>query len=283
MIERKQREGKTLLGSSRAIAIRLIRIATAILLFGASFTAVYGQAPDTVNAPDKKTQQSPQQQSVQRDQAYVRQLLQRGTSDAKVESVLQLSTRFTSFNPTGDFHAYALSLIAKEKTALKQSKLTQQAGVGSQTAPTAAVSDSSPVPPSAIALAPSNPVGISNVKSSQESNRESTQDAISTSTPDNNQASVSNSSPAGFGGGLFLPAASAPSNGGGAVQSTSRGNVRTLRGRRVLAVLPPTDQVLAALRRTSRAIQIRSTLTKALGQGPSVRDPGATCSRLRPP
>jgi len=230
MIEPKQREGKTLLGSSRAKAIRLIRTATAILLFGASLTAVYGQAPDLVKTADKKTPLSPQQQSLQRDQAYVRQLLQRRTSDAKVESVLQLSSRFTSFNPTDDFHAYALSLIAKEKTALKQSKLTQQAGVGSQTAPTAAVSDSSPVPPSAIALAPSNPVGISNVRSSQESNRESTQDAISTSTPDNNQASVSNSSPAGFGGGLFLPAASAPSNGGGAVQSTSRGNVSNSKG-----------------------------------------------------
>ena len=230
MIEPKQREGKTLLGSSRAKAIRLVRTATAILLFGASFTAVYGQAPDVVKTADKKTPLSPQQQSLQRDQAYVRQLLQRGTSDAKVESVLQLSSRFTSFSPTDDFHAYALSLIAKEKAALKQSKLTQQAGVGSQTAPTAAVSDSSLVPPSGIVLAPSNPGGISNVKSSQESNRESTQDTISTSTPDNNQASVSNSSPAGFGGGLFLPAASSPSNGGGAVQSTSRGNVSNSNG-----------------------------------------------------
>ncbi len=83
MIEPKQREGKTLLGSSRAKAIRLIRTATAILLFGASFTAVYGQAPDLVKTADKKTPLSPQQQSLQRDQAYVRQLLQRGTSDAK--------------------------------------------------------------------------------------------------------------------------------------------------------------------------------------------------------
>src|SRR5712664_2530945 len=129
MIEPKQREGKSLLGSSRTKAIRLIRTGSALLLFAASVTAAYGQTSDTVRAADKKTQMSPQEQSVQRDQAYVRQLLQRGTSDAKVESVLQLSSRFTSFNPTDDFHAYALSLIAKEKTALKQSKLTQQAGV----------------------------------------------------------------------------------------------------------------------------------------------------------
>jgi hypothetical protein len=220
MIEPKQREGKTLLGSSRAKAIRLIRTATAILLFGASFTAVYGQAPDLVKTADKKTELSPQQQSLQRDQAYVRQLLQKGTSDAKVESVLQLSSRFTSFNPTDDFHAYALSLIAKEKTALKQSKLTQQAGAGSQAAPTAAVSDSSPVASGAIAFAPSNPVGINSVKSSQESNRGPAQDAVPTTTPDNNQAAAANSSPAGFGGGLFLPTTAA-SNRGGSAQASS--------------------------------------------------------------
>src|SRR5258708_3620391 len=220
MIEPKLREANTLLGSSRARAIRLIRTATAILLFGASFTAVHGQAPDLVKTADKKTPLSPQQQSLQRDQAYVRQLLQRGTSDAKVESVLQLSSRFTSFNPTDDFHAYALSLIAKEKTALKQAKPTQQAGVGSQAAPTAAGSDSSPVASGAIAFAPSNPVGINSVKSSQESNRGPAQDAVPTTTPDNNQAAAANSSPAGFGGGLFLPTTAA-SNRGGSAQASS--------------------------------------------------------------
>src|SRR5260370_40885546 len=144
MIEPKQREGKSLLGNSRTKALRLIPPGTALLLFAASVTAVYVQTSDTVKAADKKTQLSPQEQSVQRDQDYVRQLLQRGTSDAKVESVLQLSSRFTNFNPSGDFHAYALSLIAKEKATLKQLKQTQQPAVGSQTAPTAAVSDSSP-------------------------------------------------------------------------------------------------------------------------------------------
>jgi len=229
MIEPKQREGKSLLGSSRIKAIRLIRTGTALLLFTASVTAVYGQTSDTVNAVEKKTQQSPQEQSVQRDQAYVRQLLQRGTSDARVESVLQLSSRFASFNPSGDFHAYALSLIAKEKTALKQLKQTQHAGVGSQAPAAVSVSESSSVPSSAIALAPSNPVGINNVKSSQESSRDNASEPAPTSTPDNNQAAASNSSPAGFGGGLFFPTTAA-SNGGGAAQATSVGTVSNSNG-----------------------------------------------------
>jgi hypothetical protein len=271
MIESKQREGKTLLGSSRAKANRLIRTATAILLFGASFTAVYGQAPDLVKTADKKTPLSPQQQSSQRDQAYVRQLLQRGTSDAKVESVLQLSSRFTTFNPTSDFHAYALSLIAKEKTALKQSKLTQQAGVGSQTAPTATVSDSSSVPPSAIALAPSNPVGISNVKISQENNRESTQDTISTSTPDNNQAPVSNSSPAGFGGGLFLPASSAPSNGAGAAQPASVGTVSH------------SNSTTSSGNRSTNQSGNSNTFNSDQGPGPGPIGPGPGCNLFPAP
>jgi hypothetical protein len=225
MIEPKQRKEKSLLGSCRTKAFRLIRTGTALLLFGASVTAVYGQTSDTVKAADKKTQLSPREQSVQRDQAYVRQLLQRGTSEAKVESVLQLSSRFTSFNPTGDFHAYALSLIGKGKAALKQQKQTHQTGVASQAPVAAAVSDISSVPASAITLAPTNPVGINSVKSSQESSRDNSTEAVTTNSPENNQAAVSNPSTAAFGGGLFLPAASTPSTGGGAAQNTSVGAV----------------------------------------------------------
>jgi hypothetical protein len=223
MFERTQTEEKTPPGSARTKAIRLMRAGTAVLVFAASFTALYGQTPDTFKVADKKTQQSPQEQSGRRDQAYVRQLLQRGTSDAKVESVLQLSSRFTSFNPSGDFHAYALSLIAKEKTALKHLKQTQQPAVGSQTAPTAAVSDSSSVVLTGNVPAPSNPVGINSVKISRESSRDNTQDTSPTSTADVNQAAVSNPSPAVSGGGVFLPTASALSNGGGSVQATSVG------------------------------------------------------------
>src|SRR5882762_11873485 len=128
MIASKQREAKILLGTSRTKAIRLIRTGTVLLLFVASATVICGQSTEGVKAAGNKSQLSPQEQSIRRDQVYVHQLLQKGTPDAKVESVLQLSSRFTSFNPIGDFHAYALSLIAKEKTSLKQSKLTQQAG-----------------------------------------------------------------------------------------------------------------------------------------------------------
>src|SRR6267142_5345720 len=168
MIAPKQREAKTLLGTSRTKAIRLIRTGTALLLFAASATVICGQNTEGVKAAENKSQLSPREQSIRRDQVYVHQLLQRGTADAKIESVLQLSSRFASFNPSGDFHAYSLSLIAKEKAALKQQKQTQQAGVASQAPVAAVVSDISFVPASAIALAPSNPVGINSVKSSQE-------------------------------------------------------------------------------------------------------------------
>src|ERR1700739_1543072 len=137
MIEPKHKK-KSLFGSSRTKAFRLIRTGSALLLFAGSAAPFYGQSPEALTTADKKSQLSPQEQSVQRDQAYVRQLLQRGTADAKIENFLQLSSRFTSFNPTGDFHAYALSLIAKEKASLKQSKQTKQDSLASQTAPVAA-------------------------------------------------------------------------------------------------------------------------------------------------
>jgi len=230
MIESKQRKEKSVLGSSRTKAFRLIRTGSALLLFAGSATPFYGQSPEALKTADKKSQLPPQEQSVQRDQAYVRQLLQRGTADAKIESVLQLSSRFASFNPSGDFHAYSLNLIAKEKAALKKQKQTQQAGAASQAPVAAVVSDISSVPASAIALAPSNPVGISSVKSSQESSRDNSTEAVTTSAPENNQAAVSNSSPAAFGGGLFLPAASTPSTGGGAAQNTSVGASSSSKG-----------------------------------------------------
>src|SRR5260370_27894631 len=107
MIEPKQREGITLPGSSGAKGMRLIRTGAALLIFAASATTVYGQASETVRTADKKSQLSPQQQSVRRDQVYVRQLLQRGTSEAKVESLLLLSRPLTTFNPHVHFHPYA--------------------------------------------------------------------------------------------------------------------------------------------------------------------------------
>lgn len=160
-------------------------------------------------AQEKNNQQSPKEQSVQRDQSYVRLLLQRGTSDAKVESFLILSSQFPSFNPSGDFHAYALKLIAQEKTALKQRKQTQQATVQPQSAPPIAVAETSPTVVSGNVAAPANLVGIGSMKASQETSPDSSQDTSSPSTPDNSQVTVSNPSPAavGFGGAVFLPSA----------------------------------------------------------------------------
>src|SRR6201993_178242 len=225
MIEPKQGKEKSLLVSSRTKAFRLIRTGSALLLFVGSATPFYGQSPEAVKAAENKSQLSLREQSVQHDRAYVRQLLQRGTADAKIEGVLQLSSRFASFNPAGDFHAYALSLIAKEKAALKQSKQTQQANLAPQTAPAVVASASSSVLVSGNALAPSNPVGINSVKSSQESSRDNASEPVPTSTSDNNKAAAPNSSPAAFAGGLFLPTASVPSNAGGVVQPPSVGGV----------------------------------------------------------
>jgi hypothetical protein len=195
------------------------QLQTASVLAFVGLLAFY-QLPS--RAQEKKIPLSPQEQSVQRDQAYVRELLERGTSDAKVESVLKLTSQFSSFSPSGDFHAYALSLIAKEKATTKQLKQTQQASSASQTAPPAAVAASSFVPPTANVLAPSNPVGINSVKISQDGNRDSVQDTSPVSTADNSQAAVSNPSPAAVvGGGVFFSTASAPSNQGGSVQTTT--------------------------------------------------------------
>src|SRR6266404_5063763 len=271
MIEPKQTKEKSLLGSSRTKAFRLIRTGSALLLFAGSATPFYGQSPEELKTADKKSQLSPQEQSVQRDQAYVRQLLQRGTADAKIESVLQLSSRFASFNPTADFHAYALSLIAKEKAALKQSKQTQQASLASQTAPVAAASASSSVLVSGNTLAPSNPVGINSVKSSQESSRDNASEPAPTSTPDNNQAAAPNSSPAAFAGGLFLPTASVPSNAGGVVQPTSVGAVSNSKG--------------AASSGSSSASESgnSNTFNSDQGPGPGPIGPGPGCNLLPAP
>jgi len=177
-------------------------------------------------AEEIKNQPSQQEQSVLRDQAYVRQLLEKGSSDANVESFLKLSSAFASFSPSGDFHAYALKLIAKEKTALKQAKQTkqtQQAAVRTESTPTAVVAETAPVAVAGNVAAPSNLVGIGSIKASQESNRENNQDNNVTSTLESNQAAVSSPSPSApvFGGGVFLPPVSASSNAGGFVPATS--------------------------------------------------------------
>jgi len=229
MTEAMQREEKTRLSSSRTKAIRLILAGTAIFLFAASVTALHGQGPDSSKAADNKTQLSPQEQSVRRDQAYVRKLLERGTSDAKIETSLQLTSRFTSFNSSGDFHAYVLGLIGKAKKTLEHAKPSEQPSVTTLTAFVPAVPDSSSTVPSGNAAAPSNPVGINSVKTSQQSSQTNVQDSNATSIPDSNQGTVPNPSPAIFGG--AFPAVFVPPNArlasGGAVANS---NVATVSG-----------------------------------------------------
>ena len=170
----------------RSPLARQIQTVFAIASFG---LLAFLQLPS--KAQEKKSERSLQEQSAQRDQAYVRQLLEKGASDAKVESFLKLSSRFASFNPSGEFHAYALKLIAKEKAALKQTKQTQQSGVRSESAPAVAVAEITPAVVTGSVTAPSNPVGIGNIKASQESNRDSNQDNSTTSNLESNQTAVS--------------------------------------------------------------------------------------------
>ena len=172
-------------------------------------------------AQEKKIQQSPQEQSVLRDQAYVHSLLERGNTEAKVESSLRLSSRFASFNPSGDFHAYAVSLIAKERTKVKQLTHTQQAGGSSQPAPAAVPSDSSSTVVSGNVAVPSNPTGINSVKISQVGSGEVNQAGDPPSTQDSNQGTFSSASPAVFGGGVLLPSVPLSSNVGSSGQPTS--------------------------------------------------------------
>jgi len=204
----------------RSPLARQIQVAFTIASFG---LLAFLQLPS--KAQEKKSERSLQEQSAQRDQAYVRQLLEKGASDAKVESLLKLSSRFASFNPSGEFHAYTLKLIAKEKAALKQTKQTQQSGVRSESAPAVAVAEITPAVVTGSVTAPSNPVGIGNIKASQESNRDSNQDNSTTSNLESNQAAVSSPYQAApvFGGGVLLPPVSVASNGGGLVSPTSSG------------------------------------------------------------
>lgn len=251
----------------RSPLARQIQVAFAIASFG---LLAFLQLPS--KAQEKKSERSFQEQSAQRDQAYVRQLLEKGASDAKVESLLKLSSRFASFNPSGEFHAYTLKLIAREKAALKQTKQTQQSGVRSESAPAVAVAEITPAVVTGSVTAPSNPVGIGNIKASQESNRDSNQD-ITTSNLESNQAAVSSPSPAApvFGGGVFLPAVSVASNGGGLVSPTSSGTSSNSPVTATSGVSVPTESSSSG------------TFNSDQGPGPGPIGPGPGCNLLPAP
>ena len=74
MIKATRKEERTPPGASRTKFIGLILTGAATLLFSASFATLHGQSPDASKTADSKTQLTPQEQSVRRDQAYVLKL-----------------------------------------------------------------------------------------------------------------------------------------------------------------------------------------------------------------
>jgi hypothetical protein len=91
---------------------------------------------DLRGAQDCEQKSLSPQESVQRDQSMCANFCREGprTQNRKCS---QLSSRFASFNPAGDFHAYALSSLPREGSS-EAVKATQQASLASQTAPAAA-------------------------------------------------------------------------------------------------------------------------------------------------
>jgi len=275
MIKATRKEERTPPGASRTKFIGLILTGTATLLFSASFATLHGQSPDASKTADNKTQLTPQEQSVRRDQAYVLKLLEKGTSNAKIETSLQLSSRFTSFSPSGDFHAYALGLISKERKSLDQTKQSQQPTATTVTVLAPAVSDTSSVASAPNGVAPSNPIGTSSVKSSQQTSQSSVQDNNATSTPDGNPGTVSNASPAIFGG--VLPAAVIPST----ARLASAGTVTNSNLATVSAV-SSTSAAVSSASSTNASVN-SNTFNIDQGPGPGPIGPGPGCNLFPAP
>jgi hypothetical protein len=121
--------------------------------------------------------------------------------------------------------------------------------------------------------APSNPLGIGSIKASQESNRDNNQDNNATSTLESNQAAVSSPSPSApvFGGGVFLPPASAPSNGSGFVPATSSGTGSNSSTTATSGPSSPTESSSSG------------TFNSDQGPGPGPIGPGPGCNLLPAP
>ena len=275
MIKATRKEERTPPGAFRTKFIGLILTGTATLLFSASFAALHGQSPDASKTADSKTQLPPQEQSVRRDQAYVLKLLEKGTSSAKIEASLQLTSRFTSFSPSGDFHAYALGLISKERKSLDQTKQSQQPTATTVTVLAPAVSDTSSVASAPNGVAPSNPIGTSSVKSSQQTSQSSVQDNNATSTPDGNPGTVSNASSAIFGG--VLPAAVIPST----ARLASAGTVTNSNLATVSAV-SSTSAAVSSASLTNASVN-SNTFNIDQGPGPGPIGPGPGCNLFPAP
>ena len=275
MIKATRKEEKVPPGASRTKCIGLILTGTATLLFSASFATLHGQSPDASKTADSKTQLTPQEQSVRRDQAYVLKLLEKGTSSAKIEASLQLTSRFTSFSPSGDFHAYALGLISKERKSLDQTKQSQQPTATTVTVLAPAVSDTSTVASAPNGVAPSNPIGTSSVKSSQQTSQSSVQDNNATSTPDGNPGTVSNASPVIFGG--VLPAAVIPTTARLASAATvANSNLATV------SAASSTSAAVSSASSTNASVN-SNTFNIDQGPGPGPIGPGPGCNLFPAP
>lgn len=264
----------------RGLLAKRIRAGFALTFFG--LLALY-QLPS--KAQEERSHLSLQEQSVQRDQAYVQQLLKRGSSDAKVEGILKLTSQFKTFNPSGDFHAYTLDLVAKGKRSLKQAKQTQP-GNAIQAAPTSNVLSSSSVVSSGSVAAPSNPVGTSSIRIAQQNNQDSTQDSNPTSTVDNNSASISSPPPTVFGGGLLVPTTTVPP---GAISSSSNTSpsVRQVSGSATsnpnLPVASGTSTNQSASSASSSGSGNSNTFNFDQGPGPGPIGPGPGCNLFPAP
>jgi hypothetical protein len=238
--------------------------------------AIVGQLPALAQQAEKHQSS---QQSLQRDRAYVRRLLERGTSDAKIESALALSTKFSSFNPGGDVQTYVRNLIAEEKANLKQTNQNPASTAVSQPVVAVALGETASVPANASSQAPSNSAGINSVKAAaqavaqsgaQDNSQGVVQETIqNASEGDNRNAATAAPFPPAVGG-ILLSAASAASGGTG--QSTLVSN-------------NPSTQLSS----TARSVEEQSgtgnsgNFNSAQGPGPGPIGPGPGCNLLPAP
>jgi hypothetical protein len=279
MIKATRKEERTPPGASRTKFIGLILTGAATLLFSASFATLHGQSPDASKTADSKTQLTPQEQSVRRDQAYVLKLLEKGTSTTKIEASLQLTSRFTSFNPSGDFHAYALGLISKEKKSLDQTKQSQQPTASTLVALAPAAPDTSATAPAANGAAPSNPVGTSSIKTSQQGSQSNVQDSTATSISASDQSTVSNPSPPIIGGGVFpttvIPSTPSTARAASAVPTTNV-NVASV------SAVSSASQSVSSSSPTNVSVN-SNTFNIDQGPGPGPIGPGPGCNLFPAP
>jgi len=182
------------------------------------------------------------QQSLQRDRNYVHRLLERGTSDAKIESSLTLSTQFASFNPGGDIQAYVSNLVAEEKAKLQKTKQNQSSAIASQPVIAVSLSETASVPLNASSQAPSNSVGVESVKvaaqangqiNAQPNSQNGVQETIQTGSESESQTSSTVSSPVVDGGLLLSSVATSTSSSNQSTLANNNLTTQLIRGRTI--------------------------------------------------